>query len=743
MIVIVRRAIDQDPAGTAAPRGPETVADRAGTAASHGPEAVADRAAARLADVTGCLPEGEPRPQQIEMCRAVARSIEGGRHLVVQAGTGTGKSLAYLVPAVLSGRRVVVATATKALQDQLAGKDLPLVARAGGRPFTFAVLKGRSNYLCRQRVAEVFDHGVQPELTEPGVDPVVGDPGDPAQGEPASGADRLVEQIQHIVAWSQRSATGDRADLPFEPHPRAWAMLSVGPRECPGAFRCPSGRECFAEAARAEAAAADVVVVNTHLYGAHLASGGVVLPPHEVVVFDEAHELEEVMTASLGAEVSPGRFRALVVLARAAVTGEDGRQGVDDVAELADRLAGELSGRTGTRVFRPAAGAPEGWEDDRTEPAGRERVLGTSPVRTRPPGGGGTADRDADARLADLLALATARVHRLLALLRRGEQGSLLGDGPDEGPRGRALSAASHLAEDLARLAHPTDDLVTWVDGPPRAPVLRISPIDVGPALSATLWPEVSAVLTSATLGPGLAHRLGLDGLPLDELDVGSPFDYRSHSLLYVARHLPDRRQPGSSEELHRELRALITAAGGRTLALFTSHRATEDAVAALRPELPYRVLGQGELPKGRLLDEFAADETSCLFATLGFWQGVDVPGRALTLVTLDRLPFARPDDPLLEARRERAGDAAFWSVDLPRAATLLAQGAGRLVRSADDYGVVAVLDPRLATAAYRGVLLAALPPMRRTTDRRQVEDFLARVLNTSAASPPPTGPAG
>ena len=192
---------------------------------------------------------------------------------------------------------------------------------------------------------------------------------------------------------------------------------------------------------------------------------------------------------------------------------------------------------------------------------------------------------------------------------------------------------------------------------------------------------------------------------------MGSPFDYRSHALLYVARHLPDRRAAGAEEALHEELAQLLEAAGGRTLALFTSRRATEAAAAALAPELPYTLLLQGDLPKSRLLEEFASDETSCLFATMGFWQGVDIPGRALSLVTIDKLPFPRPDDPLLQARRDRAGGRAFSLVDLPRAATLLAQGSGRLIRNADDRGVVAVLDPRLATASYRGVLLATLPP--------------------------------
>ncbi len=344
--------------------------------------------------------------------------------------------------------------------------------------------------------------------------------------------------------------------------------------------------------------------------------------------------------------------------------------------------------------------------------------------------GTGVASPSSSRRVADLARRATD------ALRRGGMQQSFI---PDEGAtltdvdranrKTRAVAAATHLAEDLQRLVGRRDSDVAWVDGSRRSPRLRLSPIDVGPALSGLLWGDVTAVLTSATIPPRLADRVGLDGFDAEELNVGSPFDYRSHALLYVARHLPDRRAAGAEEALHEELSLLISAAGGRTLALFTSRRATQAAAAALAPELPYTLLLQGDLPKGRLLEQFADDETSCLFATMGFWQGVDIPGRALSMVTLDRLPFPRPDDPLLQARRDRAGTAAFSVVDLPRAATLLAQGSGRLIRNAEDRGVVAVLDPRLATASYRGVLLSTLPPMRRTVERSEVEAFLRRAL--------------
>jgi len=666
-----------------------------------------DDAVEALSKVTAAMASGEQRSEQQEMCRAVGEALVNRTHLVVQAGTGTGKSLAYLVPAVLSGRKVVVATATKALQDQLAEKDLPMVEGGLGLPFSYAVLKGRSNYICRQRVAEVGSGGIQPELGAAGPDGVEGsEGGDGPEGTEAgdggskgAAPEGLVEEVRTLMAWSQTTSNGDRGDLTFEPSARAWSMVSVGPRECPGAFNCPSGGRCFAELARDKAAAADVVVVNTHLYGAHLASGRSVLPDHDVVIFDEAHELEEVMTSSLGVEVTPGRFRALALSARSLVEERD----ADLVASLlsaGEQLGALLSDRVGTRVLHDAAQPPVD-----------------------------------DSVLAELLNRAADAANRVTDALRRGGvQASLLAEGGPTADRSsrktRAVSAATHLTDDLQRLVSRSDSHVAWVDGTRRNVRLRLSPIDVGPVLSAALWGEVTAVMTSATIPPALSTRVGLDGFETEELNVGSPFDYRAHALLYVARHLPDRRAAGAEAALHIELALLIGAAGGRTLALFTSHRATEEAAAALAPELPYTLLRQGDLPKGRLLEQFAEDETSCLFATLGFWQGVDIPGPALSLVTLDRLPFPRPDDPLLQARRARAGSRAFSVVDLPRAATLLAQGSGRLIRSATDRGVVAVLDSRLATASYRGVLLAALPPMRRTVERSEVEEFLVRVLH-------------
>ncbi len=327
-----------------------------------------------LAAVARALPGGgEDRPGQRDMADAVAGAIDDGRHLVVQAGTGTGKSLAYLLPAVRSGRRVVVATATKALQDQLATKELPFLAAHLGRPpFSFAVLKGRSNYLCRQRASEVAGVGGEGSAAtdvalfaaEP--DAVSGDAGD--AGETATMADgesrpdelgRLGTQIRDLIAWATTSATGDRAELDFEPHPRAWAAVSVSARECPGAFRCPSGTTCFAEWARTRAATADVVVVNTHLYATHVASGGAVLPEHDVLVLDEAHAVEDIMTAGLGIELTAGRLRALAVAARTLLALPDSSL-ADAVTDAADGLERALRPLAGRRILLAGDGDPTG-----------------------------------------------------------------------------------------------------------------------------------------------------------------------------------------------------------------------------------------------------------------------------------------------------------------------------------------------------------------------------------------------
>jgi ATP-dependent DNA helicase DinG len=615
------------------------------------------------------------------MALAVERALSSGRHLVARAGTGTGKSLAYLVPAALSGKRVVVATATKALQDQLATKDLPLLAETVAPGLEFAVLKGRSNYVCVQRLRESRSDVEQVRL------------GDDrrADASPALGA-----QARRVAEWADRTTTGDRAELDEEIDPRVWSSFSVGSEECPGAFACPSGGDCFAEAARARAAAADVVVVNLHLLGAHLASGGAVLPEHDALVVDEAHELEDVLSASLGVRITPGRLRAAAFAARAALVPRSGggRGAADDVLDMCDRFEQALRDREGERLR---------------------------------PGGGG--------ELLELLELLASRLERLVGEL--GELGGPTGS-PVAAERSQQLARATlragHLREELAMLVSLDDDKVAWVAGGQRLGI-ELAPIDVSPVLSTQVFGARPVVLTSATIPPGLAPHLGARPEQTDEIDVGSPFAYQEHALLYCAAHLPDRRRADAEPAIVDELVALISAAGGRALALFTSRAAMERTAEAVRGRVDHPILVQGDRSKAALVGEFAGDPSSCLFATMGFWQGVDVPGATLTLVTIDRLPFSRPDDPLAAARRDRAGAAAFRTVDLPRAANLLAQGAGRLVRSAEDRGVVAVLDSRLATASYRWDLVRALPPMRRTKDRAEAEAFLRAIHEGAGAT--------
>jgi ATP-dependent DNA helicase DinG len=423
------------------------------------------------------------------------------------------------------------------------------------------------------------------------------------------------------------------------------------------------------------------------------------------VVFDEAHAVEDVMTDGLGIELTPGRLRAAAASARGLLRGDDTHV-TDAVTDLAARLDLVLTPLVGRRVLR---GEPRPGDE-----------------------------------LGDVLELAGARLGALVGALRR-QASDRPGDGASadtSARRARAVLAASHLLDDVEALRSLGADRVAWVEatGPRgRWRRLRAAPVEVGSVLAEQLWPNVTAVLTSATVPPLLKGHLGLPDGQCDTTDVGSPFPYATSALLYCPLRLPDRRRAEAEPALHLELRTLMEAAGGRTLGLFTSWRAMRNALDALRPAVGFPLFGQGDLPKSALLRAFAEEEAACLFATMSFWQGVDVPGPSLSLVAVDRLPFPRPDDPLLEARRERAGGGAFRQVDLPRAATLLAQGAGRLIRSSTDRGVVAVLDRRLATAGYGRQLRAVLPPMRFTTDRAVALRFLSLV--TSGQAPPARQP--
>lgn len=634
-------------------------------------EQVAQPAADALAAVTGSLPGGgEQRPGQVEMAEAVEEALVERRHLVVQAGTGTGKSLAYLVPAAQHGSPVIVATATKALQEQLARRDVPLVEAALGSVST-AVLKGRSNYLCLQKVDEITGGRLQPTLED--------------QGPTTGRSGGLISQVRSLVDWSTETKTGDLAELGEEISPQAWSSVSTGPSDCPGASKCPRGHECFTERARAQARGADIIVTNLHLLGADLASDGAVLPEHDVVIIDEAHALEEVMTQCLGIELSPNRIRTLASEARS-LGYESLRQAAGDLGSTADGLVDVLEGVSETTAI----------------------------------------DLASEGELAVVLQQVDTAARKLLG----GLQG--VGDDEAEAAVGRAISGTTRLVEDLARLSEPGDGEVLFSSGRGRSRSLSLSPLDVGPSLRESLFARSTVVLTSATIPPRFARRLGLDESDLRSLDVGSPFDFRSQSLLYVPTSIGDRRSEGAEGRIAEEIATLIEAAGGRTLALFTSYRAMDAAAARVADRVSHPLLVQGQASPDSLIARFRAADDACLFATMGMWQGLDVPGQSLSLVTIDRLPFGRPDDPLLEARREAAGRSAFEMIDLPRASTLLAQGVGRLIRSRSDRGVVAVMDERLATAGYRSTLLDALPPMKRTRTQSEVVEFLNAIRDAA-----------
>ena len=618
-----------------------------------------------LRQVVAELPGGgEARPGQVEMAEQVAEAIVEQRHIVVRAGTGTGKTLAYLVPAILSGKRVVVATATRALQDQLAAKDLPFLEKHLDRPFDWAVLKGRSNYLCAQRLAEMT--------------------GDSGKGAPQLALDGLAEradpaQLAALVAWAASTTVGDRAELTTEPSEATWSAVSTTSRDCPGARRCPRGQNCFAERARGIAAEADVIVVNLHLYGLDLASGGAILPEHDLTIIDEAHVLDDVISATCGVEVGPGRFGHLARLLRGILA--DAGATLADVDTAGGLLADALAPRRGDRLVPPLPS---------------EIATALTTVRER-----------------------VARAQAALA--------GIPDDSPDDAAARalRARQASTALLDDLDALSRPSETQVVWIEGTERAPALRLAPLDIAGLLRNALWERRPAVLTSATLSANFGGQVGLPAESATPLDVGSPFDYENNALIYCASHLPKPVAPAWADAAIEELALLIDAAGGRTLALFTSFRAMGRAIETLGDRLPYPIIAQGDLPKTRLIERFSAEPETCLFATMSFWQGIDVPGPSLSLVTIDRLPFPRPDEPLLQARRELVGANAFVTIDVPRAATLLAQGVGRLIRTATDRGAVAVLDSRLATARYGPKIVAALPKMRRTKDRAEALAFL------------------
>jgi ATP-dependent DNA helicase DinG len=602
------------------------------------------------------LPGFEPRDGQAALAQEVADALERGQHLLAEAGTGIGKSLAYLIPALESGRRVVVATATKALQEQLLAKDVPAAAAALGREVDVAVLKGRQNYLCRKSL-----HGLALPLFRTAED---------------------AAEYERLQDWVETTETGDRAELSFEPRPTLWAEVAVGADRCAGR-RCPFLATCFSEQARARAQEAELVIANHALYFADLAvrartgDGAGILPEHDAVVFDEAHRLEESAAAWFGGRVSLGGLRRLL----------------RDV----ERACREGARRVPARAL------------DAVDRRGEELLAGLDPGRGRRR----LTPADGEAAAAPAAALAGALVQLAEAL--RGGSEDL-----DQLAR-RSLA----LVDDLgACLALDDEDTVSWAE----QDALAWAPIDVSEVLRELLWDgEAVSVLVSATLEPRfLRTRLGLDDAR--EVSLPSPYDYREQALLYVPSAFPEPRSPAYDARLAEEVLALCRLSQGRALVLTTSYSRLDALAERMAPRVPYPVLVQGEAPRERLLERFRDEVDSVLIATQTFWQGVDVQGESLSLLVIDKLPFAAPNDPLVEARCERIareGGDWFGAYAIPAAVLQLRQGFGRLIRGHADRGVVAILDPRLRTRAYGRRFLEALPPAPLVGDLASVGAFL------------------
>ena len=644
---------------------------------------------------------GAPRPGQVEMAARVADALETRTHLLVQAGTGTGKSLGYLVPvmvrAVDAGERAVVSTATLALQRQILTRDAPLAADAvevvtGSRPGV-ALLKGWQNYVCRHRLEGGYpdDEGALFSAGEATTAGRIGEAGRRSVGE----------QVVRLREWAADTTTGDRDDLVPGVSDRAWAQVSVSRAECLGPS-CPLREECFPELARAAAAEADVVVTNHAMLGIAAAGNPGVLPEHRVLVVDEAHELVERV-----------RSQSTVSLSAAAVmrVAATARRG-------ASVLVTELES-AGRRLQLSLADLPDGRLRD-----------GPPPV------------------LHEALVVLDAAARQVLADVREAAKAGR--KGADAGGAGGVALARTAVSDLVGAIERMTSDSVrehrdvAWVERPrmgTEPPRLTLAPVDVAASVADSLLGDRAAVLTSATLALGggfepMARALGLTlaAGQWDGADVGTPFDYTRQGILYTPTHLP-RPGRGISEAVLDEILALTEASGGGMLGLFSSRRAAEEAAGVLRGATALTVYAQGDDQLPTLVEAFAAEEDSCLVGTLSLWQGVDVPGRACRLVIIDRIPFPRPDDPVAQARSEAVaagGGNGFMSVSAAHAALLLAQGAGRLIRRSEDRGVVAVLDPRLRTARYGAFLARSMPGLWPTRDRDVVLGALARLAATS-----------
>ena len=641
---------------------------------------------------------GSPREGQIEMAEAVANALTDRHHLMVQAGTGTGKSLAYIVPALVHGRKVLVATATLALQRQLVERDLPAVVPALekvlGREITYGIYKGVGNYICLQKM----------NSEEPDPD-----------GEVLLEVSSLGKDAQRLHAWAKSpGATGDRDDAP-EVDRRVWAANSLSGRECVGADVCAYGHQCFAALAKGRAQSADIVITNHTLLAIEIVDSHPILPERDAVILDEAHEFMDRTTQAVTEELTSARVIRAAAMARKHMPGKLS----DTFTKAADDFHDTMA---------------DYGQDVRQNPSlqGRLEEIPSS----------------LEAPIRRVKEAAAAIVQSISAY-----EEAIGSDALAE--RARVKGAVNEINTTCSKIMRNSDGQVLWYE--PTFQTLHLAPLSVSSVLRANLLTKTPVIATSATLSVGnsmdaMAKSIGftvgadedsssedgdIDPSNVAMLDVGSPFDFANQGVLYLPKHLPEPGREGVHPDVLEELGELIDAAGGRTLALFSSWRGVEAADAHLRKvlaELPIKIITQkrGDAV-GPLVERFAKDETSVLLGTMSLWQGVDVPGNSFVLVTIDRIPFPRPDEPVMSARAAQAdagGGSGFMQISLPRAALLLAQGTGRLIRSVDDRGVVAILDSRIVNKRYGSVLLNSMPPLWRTSEKSVVRESLQRLSN-------------
>jgi ATP-dependent DNA helicase DinG len=666
------------------------------------------------------------RWQQLRMAQRVASALEHRETVVVEAGTGTGKTFAYLVPALLSGSRVLISTGTRTLQDQLFSKDLPLVAAALGRPARIALLKGRTNYLCRYRLSRIGPGGEQLTLDTNPV-PDTADAGVTAPDTGGNGGTLSPNSLlARIQGWSRTTRRGDLAEVRglSDSHP-VWPLVTSTRDNCLG-NKCPEISRCHVAIARREALEADIVIVNHHLLLADLAlkedGFGDILGSADAVILDEAHQIPDLATQFFGANVSSRRIEHLLKDAHTEIAAYLTRVSIDSGAG-----AVVTNIQVATREVEQAA----------------QRLAATLPGRVgRFP-------------LGEMGPRLTASVDELARALRSFQNS--LEDLGDDSPLAQLGEPAGDLVSSLERIAS-VDDMegVRAVEVTQRGFSLSLMPFDIAERFLAMLQSRRCGwIFTSATLSVGedFSHftgRLGLGENPT--LKIESPFNYELQSLLYLPTGMPEPASPGYVAKVIDTALPLIEASRGGAFVLFTSHRALAQGAALLRArwsgETPYRLFVQGEAPRERLLKEFREDGNGVLLGTASFWEGVDVKGEALRLVIIEKLPFASPDDPLVRARIDHlqaTGGNAFRDYQLPEAALALKQGVGRLIRSEEDYGTVVICDPRMSGRGYGKVLLAALPAMTPTRDQDEALRFIRKHAprdSRNPADPTPAEPA-